>query len=193
MVFPGYTNKGIRATMSENFKGRSSQGKKGYLTYAPFENPGMPDIGAVEIFRNNVQDKLQDAEASFKNSAEEIEWENNLKPIKHNTRTAIKHTKSDGPLEVRGYFDTNQYKAEIEKVSQKIKMEGIRLMKKGMHEAQTKTQIRIMQMQRAFKSGYFSSTPHREDVYFKVAKSLDFSIKYQDETKNQFRFKNNLI
>jgi len=186
MVFPGYTKKGSRATVPKSFKSRSSQGREGYLTYAPFLNPGMPEISAVWFFRSNVQDELQDAETSFKNNAEEIEWENNLKSIKHNTRTAIKHTDSDGPLEVRGYFDTSQYKTEIEKVNQKIKMEGIRLMKKAMVEARNETQMLVMHMRRAFKSGYFQGLSHKDDVYYKVAKSLDYRIRYQDETKNQF-------
>ena len=186
MVFPGYTQKGKRAIMPKGLKGRSSQGREGYLTYGPFENPGMPDIGAVEMFRNNAEDKLQEAEGYFKRKVEDIEWENDLKPIRHNTRTAIRHTDSDGPLEVRGYFDSSIYKSEIEKVGKEIKREGIRFVKKAMYEAQTETQIYIMQMRRAFKSGYFSQTAHRDDVYYKVAQSLDFKVRYQDETKNQF-------
>ena len=172
--------------MPAGFKGRSSYGRSGFQTYTPYIHPGMPDIGAVEAFRNNVQRNLKVGEGKLKNEIEDVVLEKQPNSVQHNNRTSLKSSSTTGALEMKAYFDTSAFKSQLDEVGMEIKKLGIRHLKRQTQSALQETQREVFNMRRAFKGNYYSTARVRGDVYDKVAQSLDFRIKEQNETKNQF-------
>ena len=65
----GSSSRQYRRKAGGNFpfiSGKSSKDSKGnYFTDAPFDDPGMPEIGAVSRFRANAKQELDNSQGEF--------------------------------------------------------------------------------------------------------------------------------
>ena len=167
---------------------RSSKGRKGYLTATPYYYPGMPEIGATEKFRSNAEKEMKKADSNLKGHVKGMELGyNTALPVKQTQKNRISATKqSKGMLRVDAYFDSGGFKDLNETISHRVRDWGNQFIQEAMSNARDSTREEVRTMHRQFKGSYFPSLSNSNDVYNKVADSLDFVVMTQDETKNQF-------
>ena len=89
-------------------------------------------------------------------------------------------------IRVDAYFDSGGFKDLNETIANRVREWGNQFIQEAMSNAKDATREEVRTMHRQFKGSYFSSIPNSDDVYNKVADSLDFAVKTQDDNKNQF-------
>lgn len=148
-----------------------------------FQHPGFPRIGAVELFRKNAAQEVDDLENEVKTDIENLE-PYRQKTISHTGRNALSVRKAQGPLQFNAYFDKASYKSMSEHISQQI----VAIMQEAMTEAiETSldtTKEQVSDMERAFKSNINPSGVASGDLYDTVAEGLYYSQKLSQG--NQF-------
>lgn len=184
--------------MKKHGTGRSSLGRKGYLTEVPYTHPGMPEIGAVALFRTNMNREIYQANIrmSDKVTNEAMRKSPHLQQygsvnanarrsaIGVNTIKATKNNKS--PVEFRAHFNQKEFVNKVESISHAFNDLASDEIVVAMERARDETQEEIRNTQRAFKGNYKTSQSDKDDIYNALADSLNFKVLDQDETKNQF-------
>lgn len=179
--------------------GRSSRGRKGYLTETPYKHPGMPDIGAVAMFRTNVNQHLHEANMRI---AQKVR-EGKVNDGRTTDATMGPHSLTSGRgampfkvlnpsqpqnsvLQFSAHFNKKEFMENITRINESLKGLAIEELTEAVQRARAETEAFIKTMRRQFKSSYRSAEAHPDDVYSKVADSLGFIVKDSDVTRNQF-------
>ncbi|MAR83315.1 MAG: hypothetical protein CMF55_00770 [Legionellales bacterium] len=158
-------------------------------------HPGFPRIGAIEIFRKNVVKQLDKGEQELKKSVESMTQYEGGK-ISHTGKNALRmRKKQDSPLHLNAYFDRLAYEAGNKHIADQIKEKMRHFMSDVMKQAKEKSNLKISDLSRAFKSrdnketGYIAkeSTAVVWDLYDTIAESLDFEETWPSRAgDNQF-------
>ena len=169
-------------------RGKGSGDPKGdYFTDTPFDDPGMPKIGATAKFRANVKKELDNKQSDFNDKMASIELTG--KPVQRNSRNAIRTKKineKERNVSFTGYFDKIEVKSVAEQIQNAIMGHARSTIRQGMQKALIDTKNDIANNPRKFKSAYRPTTPATGDVYDKVANSLN--IVGSGEESESFRF-----
>ena len=184
---------------SFQLSGRSSRGRKGYLTETPYNHPGMPDIGAVAMFRTNVNQHLHEANMRIAQNVRQGKVNDGRTTdatIGHHSLTRGRGAMpfkvlnpsqpQDSVLQFSAHFNKKEFMENITRINESLKGVAIEELTEAMQRARAETEAFVKTMRRQFKSSYKSAEAHPDDVYSKVADSLGFIIKDTDVTRNQF-------
>jgi hypothetical protein len=145
-------------------------------------HPGFPRIGAIDIFRQNTIEQLQEGTVRLK---EEIRNIRTRDEITHKDRGGFKIRKqSDSPVQFHTYFDKNEYSSKINEINEMVKAKALEMMIDAMEEAKWETAREINDMPRAFKSNMRPNTAAAGDLYDTIGNSLDYDEKINQD--NQF-------
>ena len=118
-------------------------------------HPGFPRIGAIEIFRQNTAEKMQEGTVRLREEIRKIqvgvysEGKHNQKQaqIIHKDRGGFKMRKqSDSPVQLHTYFDKNEYSSKINEINDKVKAKALEVMRDAMDEAKWETATDINNM-----------------------------------------------
>jgi hypothetical protein len=162
----------------------------------------MPDIGAVAMFRTNVNQHLHEANMRIAKKVREGKV-NDGKP--HLTDESFKSPDSltggrrampfkvlnpsqpqNSTLQFSAHFNKKEFMENITRINESLKGVAIEELTEAVQRARAETEAFIKTMRRQFKSSYRSAEAHPDDVYSKVADSLGFIVKDSDVTRNQF-------
>jgi hypothetical protein len=172
----GSSSRQYRRKAGGNFpfiSGKSSKDSKGnYFTDAPFDDPGMPDIGAVSKFRANAKQELDNSQGEFNRKVSSIEIMGGK--VARTSKNAIRASKmKDGDTGFTAYFDKSEVKSITENIQNSIMGFSDGIMRESLLKAKTATANKVRNMGREFKSAYRPTTAAAGDVYHKIADSLD--------------------
>tara|TARA_Y100000361_G_scaffold95619_1_gene85585 strand:+ start:3740 stop:4495 length:756 start_codon:yes stop_codon:yes gene_type:complete len=186
--------KNLPARRGKSSKVTTKSGKTGYLTDTSatngpdsFDDPGMPKIGATAKFRANVKKELDNKQSDFNDRMLSIEITG--KPIQRNSRNAIRTKKineEDRNVSFTGYFDKTEVKSVAEQIQNSIMGHAKTTIRQGIQKALVDTKSEISGMTRNFKSSYRRNQPHEDDIYNRIAESLN--IVDSGKESETFRF-----
>ena len=179
--------------------GRSSRGRKGYLTETPYKHPGMPDIGAVAMFRTNVNQHLHEANMRIAQNVRQGKVNDGRTTDETMGAHSLTSGRSampfnvlkpsqpqDSVLQFSAHFNKKEFMENITRINESLKGVAIEELTEAVQRARAETEAFVKTMRRQFKSSYRSAEAHPDDVYSKVADSLGFIVKDSDVTRNQF-------
>tara|TARA_R100001082_G_C4366166_1_gene162056 strand:- start:9441 stop:10139 length:699 start_codon:yes stop_codon:yes gene_type:complete len=143
-------------------------------------HPGFPEIGAIDIFRANVQSQLNDAQRYFERELQAMSNENKYGlfgagDFPRNQQNAFRVRQSDkDTLQFQAFFDKAGYRQINENINREVMEIGKRTLDYALEEARDETQRDVKNMRRNFKSRLHPNKEADGDLYETIADSLDY-------------------
>jgi len=163
-------------------------------------HPGFPTIGAIDIFRANVQRELDDAQRHFDRELQAMSNENRYglfgsEPgVPRNQQNAFRIRKSDkDTLQFQAYFDKAGYRQINEDINRRVMEIGKETLEYSLEEAKERTQRNVSDMRRNFKSHLHPNKAADGDLYETIAESLDYEETWGSSYGTQGRFTSYIV
>ena len=142
-------------------------------------HPGFPAIGAIDIFRANVQSELNDAQRYFERELQAMSNENRYglfgsEPgkVPRNQTNALRIRQSDkDTLQFQAFFDKAGYRQINENINREVMEIGKQTLDYALAEAKEVSQRDVKDMRRNFKSHLHPNKAADDDLYETIAES----------------------
>jgi hypothetical protein len=159
-------------------------------------HPGFPAIGAIDIFRANVQRELNDAQRYFERELQAMSNENRYglfgsEPgkVPRNQTNAFRIRQSDkDTLQFQAFFDKAGYRQINENINREVMEIGKQTLDYALAEAKELSQRDVKNMRRNFKSHLHPNKAADGDLYDTIAESLDYEETWGSSYGTQGRF-----